>query len=35
VHQIDQLPDDDNNDRAESFEICQPVGLGPATNWMF
>ncbi len=20
---------------ADPLEICQPVGLGPATNWMF
>ncbi len=28
-------PTDDSRFRADPFEICQPVGLGPATNWMF
>ena len=26
---------DDSRFMAEALEICQPVGLGPATNWMF
>ncbi len=31
VHSIDQLAAE-SRFIAEAFEICQPVGLGPATN---
>src|SRR5258705_12131850 len=32
MHAVDQ-PAADNNDNADCLEICQPLGLGPATNW--
>jgi hypothetical protein len=34
MHSIDQ-PTADINAISESFDICQPVGLGPGTNAMF
>ena len=31
---VDQ-PAAESNARADALEICQPLGLGPATNWTF
>ena len=34
MHSVDQ-PAAESNDKADALAICQPLGLGPATNWTF